>query len=216
MKNLTIVFLLLFCAAQSLLAQNENAIPPNDQLRFDGFYLGVAFGSQNIFGGSFVNGVDVLAQDSRFVTDFSAGYRRQFFKGRMMFGAELQTGITDGDLMHEDPENQLFIKYENSSQWGVGLTLGAALGKRKNILVFAYGNETKRRFDVRINENGSTYNQKDKQGMLKYGLGLEVPVYKGLNVRATFGGLRVDFGDLVTNIDVEDKADIMAGLLWQF
>lgn len=183
---------------------------------FDGIYLGVAAGSQNIFGGSFVDGVDILAQDSRFVLDWAAGFRKQFFRDRILAGVEFQVGFTDGDLAYAEPAAQRSIKYENSTQSGLGLTLGIALGKRKNILLFGYGNETKRNFDVTVMDGAQSYRQKDKQGMLKYGLGVETHLWKGLNARATAGRLRVDFGDQVTNIDVEDRMDFMIGLVYQF
>ena len=36
----------------------------NTEKVFDGFFGGVDIGSQNIFGGSFIDGIDVLAQES--------------------------------------------------------------------------------------------------------------------------------------------------------
>jgi len=183
---------------------------------FDGFYLGAAAGSQNLFGGSFVGGIDVLAQESRFVAEVSAGFRKQLFKAKFLLGLEFQVGFTDGNLMHADPEQQLEITYKNKTQSGIGITTGAALGNRKNILLFGYANETTRKFEVSIKEQGERYQQKDEQGMLKYGLGVEVRLYKGLNARFSCGRLRVDFGDQVTNINVEDKWDIMGGFVYQF
>lgn len=50
---------------------------------------------------------------------------------------------------------------------------------------------------------------------MKYGLGLEAHLWQGLNFRASIGGLRVDFGDQITNIDVEDELDLMIGLIYQ-
>lgn len=183
---------------------------------FDGIYLGVAAGAQNIFGGSFVDGVDILAQESRFVLDWAAGFRKQFFRDRLLAGVEFQVGFTDGDLAYAEPAAQRSIRYENSMQSGLGLTLGVALGKRKNVLLFCYGNETKRNFDVTVIDGTQSYRQQDKQGMLKYGLGVETHLWKGLNARATAGRLRVDFGDQVTNIDVEDRMDFMIGFVYQF
>ncbi|MCB0519721.1 MAG: hypothetical protein H6577_02390 [Lewinellaceae bacterium] len=183
---------------------------------FDGLYLGANAGSQNLFGGSFVDGVDVLAQESRFVAELFTGFRKQFLKGRMLAGAEVQIGFTDGNLTYHDPSKPLTIHYKNNFQHGFGLTLGAVFFKKKNLLVFAYAFETKRTFDVAIRDAIGSYKQTDEQGMLKYGLGTELHLWKGLNARATLGRLRVDFGDLVTNIDVEDKWDVTVGVSYQF
>lgn len=183
---------------------------------FDGLHLGANAGSQNIFGGSFVDGVDVLAQESRFVAELFTGFRKQFFKGRMMAGAEVQIGFTDGDLTHYDADKPLTINYENNFQSGYGLTLGAVFFKKKTLLAYAYAFETARKFDVTIRDGFSTYRQKDEQGMLKYGLGLEAKIWRGLHTRITLGRLRVDFGDQITNIEVDDKWDFTIGVLYQF
>lgn len=192
-------------------AQNVTA-----ERHFDGLYLGANAGSQNLFGGSFVDGTDVLAQESRFVAELFTGFRKQFLKGRLLAGLEVQIGFTDGDLMHYDPDKSLKINYRNSFQSGYGLTLGAVLLKDKNLLAYIYAFETERKFDVTIREGAATYRQKDEQGMLKYGLGLEARVWRGLHARATLGRLRVDFGDLKTNINVEDKWDVTLGVVYQF
>ena len=196
-------------------AQNEDN-PISSQKIFDGLYLGANIGSQNIFGGSNINGLDVLAQESRMVVDFSSGFRKQFLKNRFLFGIEVQFGLTDGTLKHSDQENQLEISYKNKTQYGIGITTGVTLGKHNNFLILAYLNETKRKFDVMIIESIYHYTQQDKQGILKYGIGVEARVYKRLNVRFTIGGLRVDFGDLETNIDVEDKLDVTLGVIHSF
>ncbi len=209
----TCFLLLLVLFSFSIHAQNEDEKVFNN---FDGIYIGAMTGVQNLFGGSFVNGIDVLAQESRFVLEFPVGFRKQFLNERLMAGIEFQFGITDGDLKHSDPAEELEITYENSTQWGYGLTLGYVLGAKRNILAFMYGNETKRTFDVSIKEGGLSYKQNDKQGMLKYGFGLEASILSILNIRATAGWLRVDFGDLITNIDVEDKMDYMVGVILQF
>lgn len=200
----------LFHFAVCSFAQNSPAAR-----HFDGIYLGANAGSQNLFGGSFVDGTDVLAQESRFVAELFTGFRKQFLKGRLLAGAEVQIGFTDGDLLHHDPDKSLKINYKNSFQNGYGLTLGAVLLKNKNLLAYTYAFETKRKFDVTIREGAATYKQKDEQGMLKYGLGVEAKIWRGLHARATLGRLRVDFGDLKTNIDVEDKWDMTLGVVYQ-
>ena len=210
-----VLYLVLVCHFSILAAQNDSKIVSADKF-FDGFYAGLEMGSQNIFGGSLIDGKDVLAQKSGFVADFFTGYRKQFLNDRLLAGADLLFGITDGDLMFSNPEEALEINYKNNTQFGYGLKIGVVLGKQKRFLIFAYGNETKRKFDVDIQQGVWEFSQTDKQGMIKYGLGLEAKVFNNLNVRVKVGGLSVDFGDLETNIDVEDKIDIMAGVLFQF
>ena len=204
--------MLVLCSF-SLDAQNEKE---NKFKNFDGIYIGAMTGVQNLFGGSFVNEMDILAQESRFVLEFPVGFRKQLLNERLMVGAEMQFGITDGDLKHSEPTEELEITYENSTQWGYGLNLGFVLGARRNLLAFIYANETKRKFDVSVKQAGVSFKQNDKQGMLKYGFGLEAKIISIINIRATAGWLRVDFGDLVTNIDVEDKMDYMIGVVLQF
>lgn len=186
------------------------------QATFEGFYTGALAGSQNIFGGSYVEGVDVLAQKSGFVVEFPIGFRFQALKESLVLGLEFSLGITDGDLMHVDDSKPLTINYSNSFQRGFGGMAGWVPGRKRNFLVFAYLNETKRKFEVEIRDRHGAYKQKDKQGMLKYGLGMEWPVTKLLHVRGSAGLMRVDFGERITNINVEDKADVMAGLIFQF
>ena len=191
---------------------HSKSSPP---ILFDGLYLGVSVGYQNIFGGSFVNGVDILAQDTRRVLDIPIGYRKQFIKGRYLVGIEYSFGFTDGNLRHVDDINQLEITYENDSQSGFGGIGGVAIGRKRSFLIYGYLNETSRNFEVRIIDQGKVIRQRDEQGMLKYGLGLEAHLWLGLNFRASVGGLRVDFGDQITNIDVEDELDLMIGLIYQ-
>jgi len=186
------------------------------QTKFSGFYAGMLAGSQNIFGGSNVEGIDVLAQKSGFVLEFPVGLRLQTLNKRLVLGLEFSVGMTDGDLLHKDETKPLTINYSNSFQRGFGGTAGWATGRRRNLLLFAYLNETKRKFEVDILDRHGRYSQKDKQGMLKYGLGLEFPLAGILHLRASAGLMRVDFGDRITNINVEDRGDVMAGLIFQF
>ena len=133
-----------------------------------------------------------------------------------MLGVEARIGFTDGNLSHEDPSKSLAIHYKNNTQNSLGMVIGATFGKQKNWLAFAYGNETTRRFDVSVKSRGESFKQKDEQGMLKYGLGLERQIWRGLIVCVTTGRLRVDFGDHITNIAVDDKWDFTLGITYQF
>jgi len=202
----------IFCSsAQSLTERKSNTMK-----HFDGPYLGVDIGIQNVFGGSFVNDMDILAQDYKLVTELAVGYRAQLLEKRLVTGLEFSVGFLNGSLEHSSQSEPLFINYDNSFQYSVGINIGVALGKHRRYMLFGYLNETKRKFAVDISQFHYNYTQRDKQGMLKYGIGLELSVMKRINVKATFGGLRVDFGDLETNIDVEDKYDFTFGINYQF
>ncbi len=203
-RTILLVFLTIGCAAGFA------------QTKFSGLYTGALFGSQNIFGGSYVEGVDVLAQKSGFVLDFPVGLRLQTLNERLVLGLEFTLGITDGDLFHQDDTKPLTINYSNSFQRGFGGMAGWVPGRGRTLLLFLYLNETKRKFDVDIRDRHGKYSQKDKQGMLKYGLGLELPLKGILHLRASAGLMRVDFGDRITNINIEDRGDFMAGLIFQF
>lgn len=219
-QNITFTssFLLLFLLTwSSLKAQNPDTDTAKNSKYFDGFHLGISVAVQNIFGGAFIDDLDVLGQKSGFVTEFSAGYRKQFVNDRLVIGAELQFGITDGNLEQIDTRNEMTIDYKNNSQFGYGINLGVALGKKKKTLLSTYGIVTKRNFDITISEtSGATFTQKDGQRFLRYGLGLEIPVSGNFNLKANVGRVNVDYGDLETNIDVGDKTDFGLGVVYQF
>ncbi len=200
-----------------MIAQNPGTDASKTEKHFDGFHLGISMGVQNIFGGAFINDLDVLGQKSGFVTEFSAGYRKQFVNDRLLIGAELQLGITDGDLEQIDARNQMEIEYKNNSQFGYGINLGIAMGKKKKALLYTYGIVTKRNFDITISEvGGTTFMQEDGQRFLRYGIGFEIPVSGNFHLKATVGRVDVDYGDLETNINVENKTDLGLGAMYQF
>lgn len=202
---------LTFCGA----AIAQEVTTPATPNHFNGLYIVTQGGTQNVFGGSWVNNVDVLAQKSHFVFEVVPGIRAQFLKKRIVVGFELQFGFNNVDLYHEDPAQQLKINYTSNRQHSVGGTLGASIGSRRKVLTFVYLNETTRRFEVVIRENTRFYRQNDEQGMLKYGLGVEVAVAEWLNIRVAAGMLRVDFGGRPTNIRVDDKMDAMVGIVFR-
>lgn len=181
---------------------------------FDGIYFGLAAGSQNIFGGSYVNNVDILAQDTRLVTDLAVGFRKEILNNRLVVGAEFQVGFMNGNLDYKD--NNYSIKYKNNSQSAIGLAIGTAFSRKRNLHFFVYANETTRKFKVEVKDSFGSFRQLDEQGMLKYGIGFESHITKSLNARIYAGRLRVDFGDLTTNIDVEGTTDLMFGIVYQF
>lgn len=214
--KLLFLALLLFNALV-MKAQEDEVDRINSDPYFDGPYLGINVGSQNIFGGAFINDLDVLGQKSGLVVEFAPGYRRQIANNRLVLGVEIQFGITDGNLEQTDIRNQMKIDYENNSQFGYGLNVGAALGKRKNTLLSSYAYVTKRNFDITITEAiGSTFTQEDGQRFLRYGLALESPIYKRFHIKASIGRIYVDYEDLATNMDVDDKWDFTVGANYQF
>lgn len=203
--------------SSSLIAQNLTIDTTKTEKSFDGFHLGISMGVQNIFGGAFIDNLDVLGQKSGFVTEFSAGYRKQLANDRLVIGAELQFGITDGNLEQIDTRNQMAIDYKNNSQFGYGVNIGVALGRKKKVLLYTYGIVTKRNFDITITEiSGANFTQKDGQRFGRYGLGLEIPVVGNFNAKATVGRVNVDYGDLETNINVDNKTDFSLGVVYQF
>ena len=204
LPNAIIVFVTLICS-HKLSSQN-----------FNGLYAGVSVGRQNIFGGSYINGVDILSRDTRFAIDLNAGYRIYLVSKRLVFGPEVSFGYTDGNLQYNDPDKILHINYKNDKQWCLGGVLGVALGKNNNCLVFLYLNEVKRKFIVSIRDAKGSYTQRDKQGMLRYGLGVEFPIINRLHTRISIGSGRADFGELITNINVNHRIDINGGLIIQF
>jgi hypothetical protein len=197
-------------------SQNVSDLPVVKTGDFDGMYFEVNVGSQNVFGGSFVNDMDILAQESKLVTEIGLGYRKQFMNNRLVTGLAFSLGFLNGNLEHISADDPLKINYKNSSQYSFGLITGILLDKHRRFLLYGYLNETKRKFHVIIDQPPYNYTQRDKQGMLKFGVGMEYQVFKRFHVKASFGGLRVDFGELKTNINVEDKYDLMTGIVYQF
>ncbi len=181
---------------------------------FSGFYGGVEVGRQNIIGGSLVNNIDVLSQDTRTVFSLQIGLRFQFDIG-VVVGAEGSLGFMDSKLNLSDPIKQLYITYENNMQSVYGAIVGFAIGADKEWLVFGYISEATRNFDVAIKQGTERFNQKDEQGILRYGIGLEKNIIKHLNLRISAGTSRADFGDQETNITIKNKFEFAVGAVLQ-
>lgn len=208
---------LLLFAGLTFLPLSLKAQGASDNKKFDGIYLGSSVGIQNIFGGALIDELDLLAQKSGFVLETSLGYRRQFAKERLLVGVELQFGLTNGDLKETDIRSQSKVTYENSSQGGYGLTVGGVLGKSKGLLIFCYLNNTRRNFDIEITEtDGSAYMQEDGQVFIRYGIGTELPVWQRVHIKASFGSVITDYGDLIISQPVNDKMDFNLGVSFQF
>ena len=206
--------LMLLAAVFATIFTTPAAAPAQEEA-FIGFYGGVEAGRQNIVGGSLVDGVDVLTQDTRTVLGVHGGWRYQFGFG-LVIGAEASLGRTDGDLQLSDSANELVINYQNSAQNTLGLLGGFTLGAKKSWLLFGYIGEATRKFEVSIERRGRKFQQQDEQGMLRYGAGVEKRLIRYLHLRASAGTGRADFGDRQTNIEVEKKLEIAIGALVQF
>lgn len=205
-------FILLVLSGQNVLQAQTGETKTR---HFNGFYTGVEVGQQNIFGGAFIAGNDILSESTRFTASGLLGWRRQLKNG-LVFGLEGQLGITDGDLAFNDSTLGLSIAYENNSQAAYGVTMGYAFGTRKNWHAFLYGYGVSRNFDIKISGPLGSGTQRDNQGFIRYGIGLEKALSRRVHIRGSAGTLTVDFGDLPTNIDVEGKIDATLSLLIQF
>ncbi len=179
---------------------------------FSGPYAGVEFGRQHIIGGSLVNGVDTLQEDSRLVTSFFGGFRVEV--KRFVVGGDAGIGLMDGDLSLNDPAQALSVDYRAGSQWHWALHAGYAV--RPATLVFGYLSEVTRSFDVTVTQSGHATPQEDEQGMLRFGGGVEQRLRGPLHLRVTAGTSRADFGGQPTNIDVNRRFEFGAGLVLQF
>jgi Outer membrane protein beta-barrel domain len=182
---------------------------------FDGLYVGIDAARQNTIAGALVAGIDTLKQDMRGVASLNAGYRMAL-PGGFVVGVELGYGITDGDLTLNDAVNRLTIDYKNSTQFSFGAVAGYAFGADDGTLMFAYLSETKRSFDVTIRGPLGVGAQNDKQGLLRYGVGLERRIAGPFSVRAMVGSSRAGFGNRRTNINPKTKLDFGVGAVFQF
>lgn len=212
----TAMALAIMLSCSITFGQEKEVVNLQSQNHYDGFYIGLNFGYQNLFGGALIDNLDVLAQESRLVMDFTPGFRKQILKNRVVVGVEFLLGVTDGDLSTIDQRNQSEITYENNLQTGLGLNAGIVLGSRANIHLFIYGQQARRSFDITIqNQDLSIMEQEDQQNFKRYGIGIEIPVWSHFSLRSMLGFTAVDFGELITNMDVEDKIDFNLGIVYQ-
>ena len=200
------IALLTLCAIPDLGVAQEKM--------FNGVYGGVELGRQKIIGGSFVDGIDFLSVANRAVLSFQAGVRYQFGFG-LVVGVEGSAGVLDGNLSLDDPPRSLNISYENSGQSTLGAVIGFTPGSVKTLLVFTYVSEATRKFDVTIQQAGMAFPQRDEQGMLRYGGGVEGHLSGHLHFRVTVGSGRADFGSLRTNINVSRGVEFAASMLFR-
>jgi hypothetical protein len=183
---------------------------PSFAQSFSGPYAGIDASWQHLIGGSLVDDVDTLQEDSRLVFSAFAGLRVQT-RG-FVIGGELGKGWTDGDLELDAPS--LRIDYRNGTQWHWALQAGHTIGD--HTLLFGYLSEVTRQFDVAITQSGQTTSQQDEQGLLRFGGGLEQRLTGRLQLRITAGSSRADFGSRPTSIDIKRRFELGGGLIVQF
>ena len=188
---------------------------PAARRNFSGGLVGAEVGRLNVIGGSLVDGVDTLSQDTRPAVTVVGGGRYEF-GNRLVLGAEVGFGFEDGDLRLEDASQALVVDYRNDRHFRLGGTAGLVLGAARRTLLFGYLSELSRSFDVTVAENGQTMTQQDDQGLLRYGVGLERAIGRWLSLRGTVGSSRAGFGDRQTNIEVTRPIEAAVGLLFRF
>ena len=208
-QNLLII---LFFLSFTIKAQEQNST----EKRFQGMYGGASFGIQNIFGGAYIDDLDVLAQKSGFAFELVGGYRLQLLKGRFVLGAEYQYGFTDGDLSVKDPRHSFMVNYENDRQISISLNVGYTLGKGHDYLVYLMLGQGRRNFDIFFtDQSGTTYHQEDQQNFDRVGLGFETKITHKFSTRMNASKILTDYGELEVSQDVEDKLDFNLALIFQ-
>lgn len=211
MKKEILILIIIFTISNLTFAQDTKSRP------FQGPYLGVSLGSQNIFGGAFLDDLDVLAQKSGFVLDILGGYRLQLLDERLVVGAEYLYGFTDGDLTYRDPRYGFKIDYQNDRQIGIAMNLGYAFGVERNYHAFIVIGQCRRKFEIDFMDNGGViYNQKDEQNFERYGLGFEAKSFEKISLRISAAKISVDYGELELTQNVEDRFDFNAAVIFQF
>lgn len=213
-------FFRCFCTAlfmscfMSLKAQTDDS--HSDSFRkFEGLYVGINSGIQSIFSAANINELSIPGQSSRWTAEFLIAHRWQFLKDRVVFGLEVQVGLTDGNLDQSFMGlRQLEIHFSNNRQTGLGYTLGYVTGEKQNLLFYTYLYQTRRNFDISLKEDGTVIQwQQDIQTALRYGLGLEYSMGKRLSSRLAVG---TQSADLNSDIDIDEVPELMLGFIYRF
>jgi hypothetical protein len=188
---------------------------PRDEKAFTGVYAGVEAGTVNVIAGALVDGVDTLAQDTRGAVSFVIGGRYQF-ANRLVLGVEFGAARESADLALDDPLSGAQVEYRNGSHTRIGGTAGVVLGSRRFTHVFAYLSELSRSFDVTVTRAGASVAQRDEQGLLRLGGGVEQRIAPRFSVRGTLGSSRADFAGRPTNITPTRPLEAAVGLMFRF
>jgi hypothetical protein len=174
-------------------------------------FLALDGGVQNIIGGALVSGVDVLSQARRTVGTVSLGVRAESSFG-LVAGFDVGVGVARGNLRLVDPDGPLEVSYKNRTQRHWNVMVGQALGPARETTIHLYLSEVSRSFEVDVNEAGARYHQRDGQGLLRFGVGIEREVTSATALRLRVGTSRADFGGRRTNITPSRLVDVMVGM----
>ncbi len=204
-------WVLMFVTSSLTSYGQETTSDPTNPRKFEGLYIGVNTGVQSIFSEAIINESSVPQQASRWTADFLVAHRWQFLNDRIVFGLEVQVGLADGNLNRTYGMNpRLEIDFTNSTQVGVGYTLGYVTGKQKKLFLYSYLYQVRRSFNITLRDDtGILQWQQDAQTVLRYGLGLEYNVSKHFSTRLALGSQR-------GNLNLNDTVEVTIGLNYQF
>lgn len=208
--------LLFLCCSLSLFGQDINPKAPHPDIRkFEGLYLGVNTGIQNVFSGAIINELSVPEQSSRWVTEFFIAHRWQFLHDRIVFGLEVQVGLTDGNLTRSyGVFPKLDIDFANNSQAGLGYTLGYVVGRQQRLLIYSYLYQIRRTFDISLSDNGRILEwQRNSHTALRYGLGAEYRMAKSFSIRTALGTQSTDLDSPIT---INEALEATLSFVYQF
>lgn len=208
-------FATVFAAAVICVATTpERARGQRTAERYTGVFVGLDVGIQNLIGGSLVRGVDVLQQASRPVLTLTAGARYEAPFGTVV-GFELGMGLTNGNMQRQEGSPPFNVDYRNRRQRHWNIILGQAFGAVRRTLLYGYLSEVTRTFNVTVNDGPDTFAQRDEQGLLRFGGGIERRVSDLWSFRAGMGSSHADFGGRQTNFTPERRLDASLGAVWQ-
>ncbi|WP_448550219.1 outer membrane beta-barrel protein [Thalassotalea fusca] len=199
LRILNLFFTALLCLALPAQSKEENL------LSNQGFYAGVGLSSQNYFSGALLDGIDVLQQESVLVKELLLGWKMPINRNWFL-GIEGVYGHATDPLFRQ--QQNIAIHYENTSHYSLGVQLSRYLNVQKSSAFLVYANLTDRRFELTINTANGTLNQTDGQSFLRYGIGYEHNLAHNWSWRITLGGNYATFGNLQTNINVNDGVDL--------
>ncbi|WP_428409686.1 hypothetical protein [Hyphococcus sp.] len=188
------------------------AIAGAESKTFDGLYLAADVGRQDMVAGALIGGVDMLEQRQRIAGSFSAGYRKQI--GGWVLGLEGGYGLVDGGLSIDDPAQQLSVEARNSSQIFYGAQIGVIASEKHDLLFFTYVSQVERSYELDIVSMGSAFSQTDKQGMLRFGGGLEKKISGPIHLRVSVGTARGKFSQPVA--EPSRQLEFSGGVVFQF
>ena len=219
MKAIHQIWKMRFFAIALLFLLAPKSYGQTQDKHFDGLFTGLEVGYQTAFSGALIDGVDVVDHELKPTLEAFLGYRKQFANKRLMMGLELRLGYIDGSLAqnYNNGEQTLNVHYKGKTQAGYGLTLGGVLGQNRKVLLYTYGYSMDRAFDINFTEeNGIKHDQHDKNGFLRYGIGVEARMGKAINLRATSGRIYTHFDNPNRTDDVLDKTEFTLGVTYQF